>query len=172
MSKMTSRANKTKAGAKPRSEMCMPRDKPKSKEKMKKRKARRVLSQRSKASRVRTTMPMLGAYTSAITACDQNVSEKANSRAFSAATLLRQSIERASGRSCTITRYRPPMPSAPIRLARKVFAHAAAYDVEEGAPEKRPALGHAEVLQGKELSYNNLLDLDAALECALEFSGP
>ena len=33
-------------------------------------------------------------------------------------------------------------------------------------------LGHAEVLQGKELSYNNLLDLDAALGCALEFSEP
>ncbi|MFH0901450.1 MAG: bifunctional phosphoribosylaminoimidazolecarboxamide formyltransferase/IMP cyclohydrolase, partial [Pseudomonadota bacterium] len=35
-----------------------------------------------------------------------------------------------------------------------------------------PSLGCAEVLQGKELSYNNLVDLDAALECVLDFSGP
>jgi phosphoribosylaminoimidazolecarboxamide formyltransferase / IMP cyclohydrolase len=34
---------------------------------------------------------------------------------------------------------------------------------------KAPSLGFAEVLQGKELSYNNLLDLDAALALALEF---
>jgi phosphoribosylaminoimidazolecarboxamide formyltransferase/IMP cyclohydrolase len=31
-------------------------------------------------------------------------------------------------------------------------------------------VGHASVLQGKELSYNNLLDLDAALGLVLEFS--
>ena len=36
-------------------------------------------------------------------------------------------------------------------------------------PPKAPSLGFAEVLQGKELSYNNLLDLDAALALALEF---
>ena len=32
-----------------------------------------------------------------------------------------------------------------------------------------PSVSFAEVLQGKELSYNNLLDLDAALALALEF---
>ena len=32
-----------------------------------------------------------------------------------------------------------------------------------------PSLGFSQVLQGKELSYNNLLDLDAALALALEF---
>lgn len=38
---------------------------------------------------------------------------------------------------------------------------------------KAPSLGFSEVLQGKELSYNNLLDLDAALALALEFpEGP
>jgi phosphoribosylaminoimidazolecarboxamide formyltransferase / IMP cyclohydrolase len=36
---------------------------------------------------------------------------------------------------------------------------------------KGPTVGHARVLQGKELSYNNLLDLDAALNLVLEFSG-
>src|SRR5262249_58909185 len=98
-----------------------------------------------------------------------------------------------------------------FRLARKVFAHTAAYDgaiaayltTEAGDPfpevmtlqlhKARPlrygenphqqaafygdgapglSLARAEVLQGKELSYNNLLDLDGALGCALEFAGP
>ncbi len=36
----------------------------------------------------------------------------------------------------------------------------------------RPSLAKAEVLQGKALSYNNLLDLDGALGCCLEFSDP
>jgi len=107
------------------------------------------------------------------------------------------------------------------RLARKVFAHTAAYDGaiaayltsvgEDGArrafpdvltvqwelarglrygenPHQQaafyrdarsplgggggPSLARAEVLQGKELSYNNLLDLDAALACCLEFAAP
>jgi phosphoribosylaminoimidazolecarboxamide formyltransferase/IMP cyclohydrolase len=39
-----------------------------------------------------------------------------------------------------------------------------------GASTGRPDLGRATVLQGKELSYNNLLDLDAALGCVLEFA--
>jgi phosphoribosylaminoimidazolecarboxamide formyltransferase / IMP cyclohydrolase len=101
-----------------------------------------------------------------------------------------------------------------FRLARKVFAHTAAYDgaiaaylslqgESDGFPGvlttqltksrslrygenphqsaafyadsglgARPTLARAEVLQGKELSYNNLLDLDAALECVLDLVGP
>ncbi len=35
-----------------------------------------------------------------------------------------------------------------------------------------PSLARAEVLQGKELSYNNLLDLDAAMKLCAEFSEP
>ncbi|MGZ8428627.1 MAG: bifunctional phosphoribosylaminoimidazolecarboxamide formyltransferase/IMP cyclohydrolase [Candidatus Deferrimicrobiaceae bacterium] len=35
-----------------------------------------------------------------------------------------------------------------------------------------PTLGGARQLQGKELSYNNIVDLDAALQLALEFSEP
>ena len=35
-----------------------------------------------------------------------------------------------------------------------------------------PSLAHAQVLQGKELSYNNLLDLDAAMRIAAEFLAP
>ena len=46
----------------------------------------------------------------------------------------------------------------------------AAFYVEENP---HPAtLAQAEQLHGKELSYNNLLDLDAALQIAREFSGP
>jgi len=105
-----------------------------------------------------------------------------------------------------------------FRLAKKAFAHTAAYDgaiaayltslPEESAttrdaypavmsaqwklerslrygenPHQSAAfyvdaqpeagsLAAAQVLQGKELSYNNLLDLDAALGCAREFAGP
>jgi len=40
------------------------------------------------------------------------------------------------------------------------------------APEAAWGVGTLTQLQGKELSYNNLLDLDAALRCLLEFDGP
>lgn len=48
----------------------------------------------------------------------------------------------------------------------------AAFYVEKDGGTRRPSLGRAEILQGKELSYNNLLDLDTALECVLEFAEP
>jgi phosphoribosylaminoimidazolecarboxamide formyltransferase / IMP cyclohydrolase len=41
-----------------------------------------------------------------------------------------------------------------------------------GTGSGRPGLAGAEVLQGKALSYNNLLDLDAALGCCLELPEP
>jgi phosphoribosylaminoimidazolecarboxamide formyltransferase/IMP cyclohydrolase len=47
----------------------------------------------------------------------------------------------------------------------------AAFYVDPEAPS-RPTVAAAEVLQGKELSYNNLLDLDAALGVALELERP
>jgi len=103
-----------------------------------------------------------------------------------------------------------------FRLARKAFAHTAAYDgaiashlgrlatpespladfpetlVISGSlaralrygenPHQKaafyalegagPSLARAEVLQGKELSYNNLLDLDAAMRLCAEFAAP
>src|SRR5262249_20778309 len=46
----------------------------------------------------------------------------------------------------------------------------AAFYALDGAPT--PSLARAQVLQGKELSYNNLLDLDAALRICAEFSAP
>src|SRR5574338_216296 len=120
---------------------------------------------------------------------------------------------------------RPAGPSAEFRLslARKAFAHTAAYDTmiaatlttvgvgEQGftrsvtptegtlpmgltmgltrirslrygenphqlaawyARDTRDGFAAAEVVQGKELSYTNLLDLDAAARLALEFSRP
>src|SRR4029079_8006269 len=47
----------------------------------------------------------------------------------------------------------------------------AAFYALDGAPTG-PSLARAQVLQGKELSYNNLLDLDAALRICAEFSTP
>jgi phosphoribosylaminoimidazolecarboxamide formyltransferase/IMP cyclohydrolase len=41
-----------------------------------------------------------------------------------------------------------------------------------GRRARRSVAGPREVLQGKELSYNNLLDLDAALRICAEFSAP
>ncbi|HET6147322.1 MAG TPA: bifunctional phosphoribosylaminoimidazolecarboxamide formyltransferase/IMP cyclohydrolase [Polyangia bacterium] len=46
----------------------------------------------------------------------------------------------------------------------------AAFYVQDGAAG--PSLARAQVLQGKELSYNNLLDLDAAMRIAAEFAPP
>jgi phosphoribosylaminoimidazolecarboxamide formyltransferase/IMP cyclohydrolase len=42
----------------------------------------------------------------------------------------------------------------------------------EGRPEQVPTVAGARMLQGKELSFNNLLDLDAALRCVASFSVP
>jgi phosphoribosylaminoimidazolecarboxamide formyltransferase/IMP cyclohydrolase len=39
-------------------------------------------------------------------------------------------------------------------------------------PDDEPTLGGATQLQGKELSYNNIVDIDAALQLAMEFSDP
>jgi phosphoribosylaminoimidazolecarboxamide formyltransferase/IMP cyclohydrolase len=41
-----------------------------------------------------------------------------------------------------------------------------------GTASRRPSLASAEVLQGKQLSYNNILDCDAALALCLEFAAP
>ena len=41
-----------------------------------------------------------------------------------------------------------------------------------GTAARRPSLAAAEVLQGKQLSYNNILDCDAALGLCLEFAQP
>jgi phosphoribosylaminoimidazolecarboxamide formyltransferase/IMP cyclohydrolase len=49
--------------------------------------------------------------------------------------------------------------------------HQSAAFYVDGNPEPG-SLASAEVLQGKELSYNNLLDLDAALGCVREFDAP
>jgi phosphoribosylaminoimidazolecarboxamide formyltransferase/IMP cyclohydrolase len=38
--------------------------------------------------------------------------------------------------------------------------------------EKRPGVSTAEIIQGKELSYNNINDTDAAFELVAEFKGP
>ncbi len=45
-----------------------------------------------------------------------------------------------------------------------------AFYVEEGALE--PSVATSEIIQGKELSYNNVADTDAALECVRQFNEP
>ena len=41
-----------------------------------------------------------------------------------------------------------------------------------GDGSKRPGIATARIVQGKELSYNNLNDTEAAYECVAEFTGP
>ena len=54
-----------------------------------------------------------------------------------------------------------------LRYGENPHQHAAWY-----ADDAQTGLGGAELMQGKELSYTNLLDLDAALRIVLEFSEP
>ncbi len=56
-----------------------------------------------------------------------------------------------------------------LRYGENPHQKAAFYSVD-GA--RGPSLARAEVLQGKELSYNNLLDLDAAMKLCAEFTAP
>ncbi|MFN7131077.1 MAG: bifunctional phosphoribosylaminoimidazolecarboxamide formyltransferase/IMP cyclohydrolase, partial [Myxococcales bacterium] len=50
--------------------------------------------------------------------------------------------------------------------------HQKAAFYREGHEPPEPSVAYAEVLGGKELSYNNLLDLEAALGCVKEFDEP
>ena len=60
-----------------------------------------------------------------------------------------------------------------LRYGENPHQQAAFYAWHEPANETtRPSLAKAEVLHGKELSYNNLLDLDAALASVQSFSAP
>ncbi len=55
----------------------------------------------------------------------------------------------------------------PLRYGENPHQSAAFY--REHAAPKEPTVAFSKVLQGKELSFNNILDLDAALALALEF---
>jgi phosphoribosylaminoimidazolecarboxamide formyltransferase/IMP cyclohydrolase len=57
----------------------------------------------------------------------------------------------------------------PLRYGENPHQQAAFY-VERGA--RADSIAGAEVLHGKELSYNNILDLDSALNLVREFDGP
>jgi phosphoribosylaminoimidazolecarboxamide formyltransferase / IMP cyclohydrolase len=60
-----------------------------------------------------------------------------------------------------------------LRYGENPHQKAAWYrDTSAGASPGASGLGRAEILQGKELSYTNLLDLDAAARIALEFTEP
>src|SRR5437660_2733978 len=55
----------------------------------------------------------------------------------------------------------------PLRYAENPHQTAAFYST----PDKRPGVATARQLQGRELSYNNINDTDAAYECTAEFDG-
>jgi phosphoribosylaminoimidazolecarboxamide formyltransferase / IMP cyclohydrolase len=60
----------------------------------------------------------------------------------------------------------------PLRYGENPHQKAAFYGDVRAQAGGGPSLARADVLQGKELSYNNLLDLDAALGLCLEFDAP
>jgi phosphoribosylaminoimidazolecarboxamide formyltransferase/IMP cyclohydrolase len=62
-----------------------------------------------------------------------------------------------------------------LRYGENPHQKAAFYALQDGLGARgkdAPSLAKAEVLQGKELSYNNILDLDAAMRLCAEFSLP
>jgi phosphoribosylaminoimidazolecarboxamide formyltransferase/IMP cyclohydrolase len=60
-----------------------------------------------------------------------------------------------------------------LRYGENPHQQAAFYRIRKSAPAPAlPTVAGAEVLHGKELSFNNLLDLDAALSAANSFSAP
>jgi phosphoribosylaminoimidazolecarboxamide formyltransferase / IMP cyclohydrolase len=59
-----------------------------------------------------------------------------------------------------------------LRYGENPHQHAAFYADFRPSQSHRPTVATAEVLGGKQLSYNNILDLDAALGLALEFTDP
>jgi phosphoribosylaminoimidazolecarboxamide formyltransferase/IMP cyclohydrolase len=58
------------------------------------------------------------------------------------------------------------------RYGENPHQQAALYRTEERCPPKRPGVAGARQLQGRELSYNNYGDADAAYELAAEFARP
>ena len=62
--------------------------------------------------------------------------------------------------------------SAVLRYGENPHQEAAFYCSESGPVETRAGMATAEQIQGKELSYNNLNDTDAALELVCEFEEP
>src|SRR5262249_13530720 len=59
-----------------------------------------------------------------------------------------------------------------LRYGENPHQHAAWYAPRRGPGDGGVALGAADILQGKELSFTNLLDLDSALRIVLEFDEP
>jgi phosphoribosylaminoimidazolecarboxamide formyltransferase / IMP cyclohydrolase len=59
-----------------------------------------------------------------------------------------------------------------LRYGENPHQKAAFFSTGGGVSRGSPSLARAEVLHGKELSYNNLLDLDAAMKLCAEFADP
>src|SRR5258708_2929909 len=59
-----------------------------------------------------------------------------------------------------------------LRYGENPHQRAAWYARKGSQSDRRAALGAAQILQGRELSFTNLLDLDAAIRIVLEFDEP
>jgi phosphoribosylaminoimidazolecarboxamide formyltransferase/IMP cyclohydrolase len=65
----------------------------------------------------------------------------------------------------------PPAQAAPaVQVSQASHDHQ--HDAMDEMTEQRPTVAGARMLHGKELSFNNLLDLDAALNCVASFTAP
>ena len=64
------------------------------------------------------------------------------------------------------------LPVRDLRYGENPHQQAGWHAVPNGLPGQLTGFGAAQILQGKELSYTNLLDLDAALRIVLEFDEP
>jgi phosphoribosylaminoimidazolecarboxamide formyltransferase/IMP cyclohydrolase len=64
------------------------------------------------------------------------------------------------------------LPVRDLRYGENPPQKAGWYVLASRAPGRQTGLGAAEIVQGKELSYTNLLDLDAAARIVLEFEEP
>ena len=86
-------------------------------------------------------------------------------------------FRRETGRVGRVLSDPPDPPAQPLNLAlRKLrdlrYGENPHQQASWYAEERATGLGNAQVLQGKELSYTNLLDLDAAARIVLEFDEP
>jgi phosphoribosylaminoimidazolecarboxamide formyltransferase/IMP cyclohydrolase len=115
---------------------------------------------------------------------DAVLKELEASKAVSDATrrkLMRKAFAHTAAYDAAISQYlaqqdNDPFPSELTLSVNKVFdlrygenPHQRGAFYREGRAPSEPTVSFSKVLQGKELSYNNLLDLDAALGLLLEF---
>lgn len=123
---------------------------------------------------------------------DRVASELEAGKALSEATrfdLMKKAFAHTAAYDAAISEYltaRPTPEAAPLRFPATLGAvytkvldlrygenpHQAGAFYRAGREPEEPTVAYAKILQGKELSYNNLLDLEAAIAGVKEFDGP